>query len=206
MFEDAIMQDVLQFITDLILTGHLGLFVACFLVNLIPWISPSNMVLAGLAALLLPFMSWVEIGIIVALSATLSKVILYYTMRGSRKVLSDNQLRSLQYEKERVDKWGSIALALAAGSPFPDDPIVIYVGLAKYNFTKFVLSYFVGKVIVTLAGAFTGYIVGALFESVPIIIGSIALTAIITGLIFKRRTEIEEHQKSSGFEGANQPI
>ena len=199
------MQDVTQFVIDLMLAGHLGLFIACFLVNLVPWISPSNMVLAGLAALLLPFMSWVEIGIIIALSATLSKVILYYAVRESRKVLSENQLRNLQYEKERVDKWGAIALALAAGSPFPDDPIVIYVGFAKYNFGKFALSYFVGKVIVTLAGAFTGYIVGALFESVPIIIGSIALTAIITGIIFKRRTENEDNQAQSKYEELNQP-
>ena len=186
------MQDVIQFITNLILLGHLGLFIACFAINMIPFFSPSNMVLAGLATLLLPSMSWVEIGIIVALSATLSKIILYYSMRGSRKILSENYLKNLDYEKERVEKWGALALFLAAGSPFPDDPIVIYTGLTKFNFTKFTLSFFLGKVAVTLAGAFIGFVVGELFESVPIVIGSIALTAIITGILFKRRTEREE--------------
>jgi uncharacterized membrane protein YdjX (TVP38/TMEM64 family) len=186
------MQDIVQFITDLILLGHLGLFIACFTINMIPFFSPSNMVLAGIAALLLPSMSWIEIGIIVALSATLSKIILYYSMRGSRHVLSEQYLKNLDYERKRVEKWGALALFLAAGSPFPDDPIVIYTGLTKFNFVKFTLSFFLGKVAVTLAGAFIGNVVGELFESMPIVIGSIALTAIITGILFKRKTEKEE--------------
>jgi uncharacterized membrane protein YdjX (TVP38/TMEM64 family) len=189
--DDKGMQDVLPFITDLILLGHLGLFLACFAINMIPFISPSNMVLAGLAALLLPSISWIEIGIIVALSATLSKVILYFSMRGSRRVLHEEYLEKLDYERERVEKWGALALFLAAGSPFPDDPIVIYTGLTNFNFIKFTISFFWGKVAVTLAGAFIGDVIGDLFESVPIVIGSIALTAIITGFLFKRRTERE---------------
>ena len=189
------MQDVFQFITELILLGHLGLFLACFTINMIPFISPSNMVLASLAALLLPWMSWIEIGIIVALSATLSKIILYYSMRGSRKILREEYIKNLDYERERVEKWGALALFLAAGSPFPDDPIVIYTGLTKFNFIKFVLSFFLGKVAVTLAGAFIGYVVGELFESVPIVIGSIALTAIITGFLFKRRSDRVEQSE-----------
>ncbi len=183
------MQDLYQVLVDLMLQGHLGLFIACLGINLIPFISPSNMVLAGVAALLLPTMSWIEIGVVVALSATLSKVILYYTVRGSRMVMSDSMLAKIEYERERVDKWGALALVLSAGSPVPDDPIVIYTGLTKYNVGKFLVAYYLGKVAVTLAGAFLGYTVGTLFESVPIIIGSIALTAILTGIIFKRRTE-----------------
>jgi uncharacterized membrane protein YdjX (TVP38/TMEM64 family) len=150
------------------------------------------MVLAGLAALLLPTMSWIEIGIIVALSATVSKIILYYSMRGSRKILREEYLKKLDYERERVEKWGALALLLAAGSPFPDDPIVIYTGLTNFNFAKFTISFFIGKVAVTLAGAFIGIIIGNLFEGVPIVIGSIALTAIITGFLLKRKAESTE--------------
>lgn len=191
------MQDLYQVVVDLILQGHLGLFVACLGINLIPFISPSNMVLAGIAALFLPTMSWVEIGIIVAASATLSKLLLYYTVRGSRKVMSESMIEKIEHERERVDRWGALALVLSAGSPVPDDPIVIYTGLTKYNVVKFTAAYYIGKVAVTLAGAFLGYTVGALFESVPIIIASIALTAILTGIIFKRRTENEDDSSTS---------
>jgi uncharacterized membrane protein YdjX (TVP38/TMEM64 family) len=195
------MQDLYQVVVDLILQGHLGLFIACLGINLIPFISPSNMVLAGVAALLLPTMSWIEIGVIVALSATLSKLILYYTVRGSRTVMSDSMLAKIEYERERVDKWGALALVLSAGSPVPDDPIVIYTGLTKYNVGKFLGAYYIGKVAVTLAGAFLGYTVGALFESVPLIIASIALTAILTGIIFNRRIEGEDDSS----EGESRP-
>jgi len=190
------MQDLYVAIAELIAQGHLGLFIACLAINLIPFISPSNMVLAGIAALLLPYMSWLEIGIIVALSATLSKLILYYGVRGSRVAMTESMLEKIEYERERVDRWGAIALILSAGSPVPDDPIVIYTGLTRYNVAKFVVAYYLGKVAVTLAGAFLGYTVGALFESIPLVIASIALTAILTGIIFKRRTEGNEKNSS----------
>jgi F0F1-type ATP synthase assembly protein I len=45
---------------------------------------------------------------------------------------------------------------------------------------------------VTLAGAFIGFETANYFESTPIVLASIALTAIITGILFKRRTEGKE--------------
>ncbi|MHA1771686.1 MAG: VTT domain-containing protein [Candidatus Thorarchaeota archaeon] len=186
------MQDFLQLVTDLILQGYLGLFIACFIINMIPFLSPSNMVLAGVAALLLPSISWIAIGIIVAVAATLAKLIHYFVIRGSRVVLSDERLASLDSERERVNKWGALALFIAAASPVPDDPLIVYVGLTKYSVPKFIGFYFVGKVAVTLAGALIGSTVSNYFESMPIVLASIALTALITGFLFKRKTEGEE--------------
>jgi len=186
------MQDIFQLVTDLILQGYLGLFVACFIINMIPFLSPSNMVLAGVATLLLPTLGWFPIGVIVAVASTLAKFIHYYVVRGSRIVLSEKRLQSIDRERQRVEKWGALALFIAAASPVPDDPLIVYVGITEYNIPKFLASYFTGKVAVTLAGALIGYAVGGYFESLPIVIASIALTAIITGFLFKRRTEGEE--------------
>ncbi len=186
------MWDLVQFITDLILQGYVGLFVACFLINMVPFASPSNMVLAGVASLLLPGLNWVLIGVVVAVASTLAKVIHYYAVRGSRMVLSEERLALIDRERERVERWGALALFIAAASPVPDDPLIVYVGLTEYSVPKLVVSYFAGKVAVTLAGAFIGYTVGSYFESMPIVVASIALTVIITGLIFKRKTEGEE--------------
>jgi uncharacterized membrane protein YdjX (TVP38/TMEM64 family) len=72
------------------------------------------------------------------------------------------------------------------------DPLIVYVGLTKYSTIKFLTSYFVGKVAVTILGALIGYSVGSYFESMPIVLASIALTALITGFLFKRKTEGEE--------------
>ncbi|MHA2432813.1 MAG: hypothetical protein ACXADO_06260 [Candidatus Thorarchaeota archaeon] len=188
---------MVQIVIDLILQGYLGLFVACFIVNMIPFISPSNMVLAGLAMILLypgplDLGVAVQVGIVVALSASASKLVLYTTMRGSRVVLSENMLAKIEYERERVKKWGAIALFISAASPVPDDPIVIYCGLTQYSIPKLLASYSLGKVAVTIPGALIASAVSSFFGSAPSIIGSIALTAIILGVIFKRRTDGEE--------------
>jgi uncharacterized membrane protein YdjX (TVP38/TMEM64 family) len=186
------MQDIFTFITDMILSGYFGLFVICFIINMIPFLSPSNMVLAGAAMLLLPGFNPILVGVIVAIAATSAKLIHFFVVRGSRMVLSEERLKSLDSEKKRVEKWGALALFIAAASPVPDDPLIVYVGLTKYNVVKFTISYFVGKVAVTILGALIGYSVGGFFESMPIVLASIALTALITGFLFKRKTEGEE--------------
>ena len=179
--------------------GYAGLFIICFAINMIPFLSPSNMVLAFAAVLIFSIIGPVGlgdailIGIVVAITATLAKLIHFYIVRGSRAVLSEERLKSLDSEKRRVEKWGAIALFIAAASPVPDDPLIVYVGLTKYNTTKFILSYFTGKVTVTIAGALIALLGlsfgGGFFESTPIVVASIALTAIITGILFKRKTE-----------------
>jgi membrane protein YqaA with SNARE-associated domain len=177
-------------ITDL-LGGHLGLLIACFLINMLPF-GPSNMVLAGIAALILPHLDFISIGVIVAAAATSAKFMHYWTVRGSRQIMSDERLSSLEKERERVEKWGALALFLAAASPFPDDPIIVYVGLTKYNVVKFLVSYFIGKVAVTLAGAYIGHEIGSYFEPLPVVIGSIALTLIITYYLVRKRSNNDD--------------
>jgi membrane protein YqaA with SNARE-associated domain len=196
------MQGIFDFIVDMISQGYVGLFIICFVINMIPFLSPSNMVLAGAAVLTFSILGPVGItealliGIVVAITATLAKLIHFYVVRGSRVVLSEERLKSLDSEKQRVEKWGALALFIAAASPVPDDPLIVYVGLTKYSTTKFLFSYFIGKVAVTIAGAIIALfgltLGGGFFESMPIVVASIALTAIITGILFKRKTEGQE--------------
>jgi membrane protein YqaA with SNARE-associated domain len=188
------MQGLEQIFTDIVTWGYIGVFVACFLINMLPF-GPSNMVMAGIAALALPSLSWFVIGVIVAFSAVLAKLIHYWIVRSSRMVLSEENLSKLDCEKQRVEKWGALALFFAAASPFPDDPIIVYVALTKYSVLKLSLSYYIGKVAVTLAGAFLGYIVGGLFDSVFLVVGSIVLTLIITAWLFTRETGIKDDEK-----------
>ncbi len=189
------MQDIITFISNMMVEGYFGLFIICFIINMIPFLSPSNMVLAGAAMLLLPTFNPILVGVIIAISATAAKLIHFFIVRGSRMILSEERLKSLDSEEQRVKKWGAFALFIAAASPIPDDPLIVYVGLAKYSTWKFIVSYFIGKVAVTILGALIGYGVGGFFESMPIVLASIALTALITGFMFKRKTEGEESDK-----------
>jgi membrane protein YqaA with SNARE-associated domain len=182
------MEDLFLFINDMISQGYVGLLIICFMSNMIPFVSPSNMVLAGAAMLLLPGFNPFLVGLIVAISAASAKLIHFYIVRGSRMVLSPERLELLDSEKQRFEKWGAFALFIAAASPFPDDPLIIYAGFTKYNTLKFLISYFIGKVVITIPGALIGYGIGSYFESTPIVLASIALTALITGFLFKRKT------------------
>lgn len=189
------MQDIITLISNMMLEGYLGLFIICFLINMIPFLSPSNMVLSGAAMLLLPTFNPILVGVVIAISATAAKLIHFFVVRGSRLILSEERLKSLESEEQRVKKWGAFALFIAAASPVPDDPLIVYVGLTKYSTSNFIISYFIGKVAVTILGALIGYSVGGFFESMPVVLASIALTALITGFIFKRKTEGEESDK-----------
>ncbi len=203
------MQGIFELIIEMISQGYVGLFIICFAINMIPFLSPSNMVLAGAAVLTFSILSPIGlteailIGIIVAITATMAKLIHFYIVRGSRVILSEERLRSLDSEKQRVEKWGALALFIAAASPVPDDPLIVYVGLTKYNPVKFLISYFTGKVVVTIAGAIIALfgltLGGSFFESMPIVVASIALTAIVTGILFKRKTEGKESDMLQDF-------
>ena len=61
------MQDIITFISNMILEGYLGLFIICFFINMIPFLSPSNMVLAGAAMLLLPAFNPIFVGVVIAM-------------------------------------------------------------------------------------------------------------------------------------------
>ena len=65
-------------------------------------------------------------------------------------------------------------------------------GTYKVQCSKILGRLFCWESSVTLAGAFIGDAIGGFFESLPIVIASIALTALITGFLFKRKTEGEE--------------
>ncbi|MHA1936049.1 MAG: DedA family protein [Candidatus Thorarchaeota archaeon] len=187
------MQDIFQFMINMISEGYIGLFIICFIINMIPFFSPSNMVLAGVAAIALgAIIPWPVVGFIVAVAATIAKLIHYYVVRGSRVVLSSERRQAIDRERARVEKWGALALLIAAASPVPDDPLIVYVGLTRYSVPKFLVSYFVGKVAITLAGALIGSQISNLLEPMPIVLASLVLTVVIIGVLFKRKTEGEE--------------
>lgn len=103
--------------------------------------------------------------------------------------LSERNQARLDVEARKVRRWAFLLLYLAAATPIPDEPVVIPLGLMKYSPTKFFLSYLLGKITITVAGAFLGYWVENNFSSwlspEAMIAISIALTVVITIIMFK---------------------
>jgi len=167
-------------------------FLVAFGLNLIPFLGPSNLLIASTAAISLVNpdpATLVTIGFLIALAASLAKGIYYVVTFFVSKHLSEKNRRRLDAEAVKVKPWAFLLLYLAAATPIPDEPVVIPLGLMKYNPAKFFLAYFLGKISITIAGAFLGNWAEAQFSSwfsqEAMIALSIVLTVIVTIIMFK---------------------
>lgn len=167
-------------------------FLVAFGLNLIPFLGPSNLLIASTAAISLVNpdpATLVTIGFLIALAAALAKGIYYVVTFFVSKHLSEKNRRRLDTEAVKIKPWAFLLLYLAAATPIPDEPVVIPIGLMKYNPAKFFLAYFLGKISITIAGAFLGrwtetYFSSWLSQEVMIAL-SIVLTVIVTIIMFK---------------------
>jgi membrane protein DedA with SNARE-associated domain len=177
----------MAFIIEFLIT-----FLVAFGLNLIPFFGPSNLLIASTAAIGMAnadATALVTIGFLIALAAALAKGIHYMITFFVSGHLSEKSRQRLDTEAGKVKRWAFLLLYLAAATPIPDEPVVIPLGLMKYSPAKFFLSYFLGKITITIAGAFLGSWVEANFASwlspEAMIAISIALTVIITVILFK---------------------
>jgi membrane protein YqaA with SNARE-associated domain len=167
-------------------------FLVAFGLNLIPFFGPSNLLIASTAAIGLvnaDFSALMLLAFLIALAAALAKGIHYMLTFFVSGHLSEKNRKKLDAEASKVKRWAFLLLYLAAATPIPDEPIVIPLGLLKYSPTKFFISYFLGKITITVAGVFLGSWVEANFSGLlnplEMVAISIALTIIITVIIFK---------------------
>ncbi len=166
----------------------LGVLLSSFLLNLIPFASPSNLLIASNAALLVnsdPF----TIGFLVALGSASAKFIHYIVTFFIGGHLSEKQRKQLDAKWSRVRRWAFLALFVVAATPLPDEPVIIPLGLLKYNPAKFYIVYFLGKLIITILGAYLGRLSENLFASRmsqdALMIASIVLTVVVTIVLLK---------------------
>ena len=177
------MIDVIQLVFVLLLS---------FGFNLIPFAGPSNLFIASNLALMWPGSDpiiLVAIGFLVALGAALAKSVHYLVTFFVSKHLSEKQRQRLDAEALKVKKWAFLLLFAAAATPIPDEPVVIPLGLMKYSPIKFFSVYFLGKLSITVVGAFLGAWTGSTFSEflgpqVTIAL-SIILTIVITVIMLK---------------------
>jgi membrane protein DedA with SNARE-associated domain len=168
------------------------LFLTAFGLNLIPFAGPSNLLIASTAAVGINSsdpITLFSIGLTIAIAAALAKGIYYGITFFVSKHLSEKRQARLDAEALKVKRWAFLLLFLAAATPIPDEPIVIPLGLLKYNLAKFFTAFFLGKLSITVAGAFFGNIVAGYFSNwlspTAMVIISIVLTVIITIFLLK---------------------
>jgi uncharacterized membrane protein YdjX (TVP38/TMEM64 family) len=166
--------------------------VTSFGFGLIPFAGPSNLLLASNAAVLLGSAdpaTLIAIGFLVAVGSALAKSIHYMVTFFVSAHLSEKRRERLDAEAVKVKKWAFLLLYVAAATPIPDEPVVIPLGLMKYNPVKFFTAFFLGKLSITVAGAFLGSWTGkALSDYLSfdgMVVLSVVLTIIITVILLK---------------------
>jgi uncharacterized membrane protein YdjX (TVP38/TMEM64 family) len=166
----------------------MGVLVGSFLVNLIPFAGPSNLFIASTVALTVqsdPF----SLGFLVALGATAAKSMHYIVTFFVGKHIGEKRRKRIDAEALKIKRWAFYILFVAAASPIPDEPVVIPLGLMKYSPAKFFLAFFLGKITITIIGAFLGGWTGGVFSpflSQEVLIAiSVTLTVIVTVLLLK---------------------
>jgi membrane protein YqaA with SNARE-associated domain len=166
----------------------LSVLLVSFGINMIPFASPSNLLVASSAALLVDS-DPVSIGVLVALGATSAKLIHYAISFFVGKHVGEKRRKRLETAAAKARRWAALAVFIAAVTPIPDDPVTIPLGLMKYSPVKFAVSYFAGKLLVTVIGAFLGgfgeQILSGYVSQVVLAIISIVLTIAITVVLLK---------------------
>ncbi len=167
-------------------------FLVAFGLNLVPFFGPSNLLIASTAAIGMieaDTTALITIAFLIALAAALAKSVHYMITFFVSKHLSEKSRARLDAEAGKVKRWAFLLLYLAAATPVPDEPVVIPLGLMKYSPTKFFLSYFLGKITITVAGVFLGNWVetnfSGLLSPLEMVVISIFLTIIVTVILFQ---------------------
>jgi len=169
--------------------GFLGIFVSSWLLYLIPFIGPSTMIFSGAIAAIMPHYHPVSVGIAVAAGASLSKAVHYYVTYFASRVLSAESVGRLQGYGQKIGRWKSFATFISSATFIPDEPVLISLALVRYNPLSFLLFFFVGKLVITIPGAYMGRSVhlplSKLIGSVPAAAASVIFTVIVTVILLK---------------------
>ena len=193
---------------EIISWGLLGIFISSFLLYLIPFIGPSTMIYSGVLAAIHHYDPPALIGVAVAAGASVAKTIHYYVSYFAGRALSEESINRLQGYCERLGRWKSVATFVSSATPIPDEPVLVSLALVNYSPVRFLLVYFLGKLVITIPGAYLGrsarHILHGLIGEVPMAIVSIVFTVIVTVVLLKvdlsklwrRRTQGHEQARS----------
>jgi membrane protein DedA with SNARE-associated domain len=166
----------------------LTILVTSFLFNIVPFAGPSNLLIASNAAVLTSVEPYI-VGIMVATGSAAAKFIHYLVMFFLGKRVSKERRKRLDDNSKEIKKWAIPALFIVAATPIPDEPVVIPLGLLKYNPAKLFLAYFAGKLLIGVVGAYLGiyayHMFGSLVSNEVYIILSIVATVAITIVFLK---------------------
>lgn len=159
-----------------------------FALNIIPFAGPSNLLIASNTAILVD-VDPITIGFLVALGSASAKFIHYVVTFYLGKFVNEKRRKGLDAAGQKLKKWALVAIFVAAATPIPDEPVIVPLGLIRYNPAKLFIAFFSGKLLITIIGAHMGKFAQDIFEGtisqVVFTLISIVLTIAITVVLLK---------------------
>lgn len=147
---------VLEFFEMLVMTyGYLGIF----LISLISYASiifpiPSAVFVFGAGAVLNPLL----VGLIAAVGSAIGEISGYVLGLGGRKVIERKWKKSIDNVEKMFQKYGGFLIIIVFGAtPLPDDVVGIFAGTVRYPFKKYFIATLIGKLILNLVLAYSGF-------------------------------------------------
>jgi len=93
-----------------------------------------------------------------AIGSTIGETTGYLLGLGGKEILEDKYSRQLKRIKKMFKKYGSVVWIIILGaSPLPDDIAGVFCGVIKYDFKKYFIATFIGKLILYLILAYSGH-------------------------------------------------
>ena len=170
----------------------LSVLVVSFVFNIVPFVGPSNLLIATNASVLMPgtdpFVP-VVIGFLVALGSTSAKLVHYIISFFVGEHLNEKRKKQMDVAVAKLHGWAFFAVFIAAATPIPDEPVVVPLGLMRYSVVKFTSAFFAGKLIICVAGAYLGVFgqqfLGGYLTQDALAVVSVVLTIAITVVLLK---------------------
>lgn len=139
--------------------GYLGVFIGSLLGSMTLFFPvPSFLFAVSAGALLDPL--WV--GIVAGLGSAIGELVGYPIGRGISYGLDKRKHRKHKKINAFIEKWfdrklGWLVIFLFAVTPLPDDFVVIFCGMIRYDIRKVFIPLLAGKIIFSLALAYAGH-------------------------------------------------
>ncbi len=172
--------------------GYAGIFVVSIIGNIVPFMPVPYLAAVYFYASLVPGVNPLLAGVVSGLGATVGKLAIFLAARFSRgAVLSEDSARRYERLGKVIGNYGAIGVFLFAATPSPDDAVIIPLGLMNYSLTKFLAGLLAGKIVISIAVAFAGSVMGHLEED-PLIGFAVAIVAFVVAMILLSLIDWEE--------------
>lgn len=109
------------------------------------------------------------VGVCIGVGASIGKCVSYFIGRGGRVLLSEEKKKAFELFGKFLGKYGIVIVYLFSSLPLPDDIVVVPFGMAKYDFKKFFIALFAGKLSL---GLLVAYVAKYSFEYAKVFVGA----------------------------------